>query len=388
MKPLKLAIIAGEVSGDHLGADLVIAMKDELARTTGQELELVGVGGPSLIEQGLTPLFDYSELSIIGISAVLAKLPKLFLRLRQTANAIIEAEPDILVIIDSPDFTHRVAKIVRQKQPAIPIINYVCPSVWAWKPERAAKMRTYIDHVLGVLSFEPEAVKKLGGPPLTYIGHRLVENEDAKAAREQQLNHQILDNKTILLLPGSRNSELKRMLEPLRQTATELLKLNPDIQFIMPTIARFEHRLKDEVRGWNSNCEVVVGEEAKWQAFAKADAALATSGTILLELALARIPCVSIYKTDFLAKFLIHKLIIWSAALPNIIVGYPAITEFYDNHIRPNALARQLMRLSNDTPQRSALLSALDEIHNKMQVERSPSGLAASIVLDHIKKAP
>lgn len=388
MKPLKLAIIAGEVSGDHLGADLVIAMKDELARTTGQELELVGVGGPSLIEQGLTPLFDYSELSIIGISAVLAKLPKLILRLRQTANAIIEAEPDILVIIDSPDFTHRVAKIVRQKQPAIPIINYVCPSVWAWKPERAAKMRTYIDHVLGVLSFEPEAVKKLGGPPLTYIGHRLVENEGAKAAREQQLNHQILDNKTILLLPGSRNSELKRMLEPLRQTATELLKLHPDIQFIMPTIARFEHRLKDEVRGWSSNCEVVVGEEAKWQAFAKADAALATSGTILLELALARIPCVSIYKTDFLAKFLIHKLIIWSAALPNIIVGYPAITEFYDNHIRPNALARQLTRLSNDTPQRSALLSALDEIHNKMQVERSPSGLAASIVLDHIKKAP
>lgn len=146
----RLAVIAGEVSGDLLGADLVRALRDRADGT----VELVGIGGEALEAEGLRPLFDYSELSIMGFSQVLANLPKLLARIRQTASAITAARPDALVIIDSPDFTHRVAQRVRAALPDLPVIDYVCPSVWAWKPERAPRMRAYVDHVLAVLPFE------------------------------------------------------------------------------------------------------------------------------------------------------------------------------------------------------------------------------------------
>ena len=138
------------------------------------------------------------------------------MRINQTAKAIISEKPDVLIIVDSPDFTHRVAKKVRTELPDLPIINYVCPTVWAWKPERAEKMRAYVDHVLSILPFEPEVVAQLNGPPLTYIGHRLVENEQLASARCTQKKHKLNDElKTFLLLPGSRNSEITRLMDPI-----------------------------------------------------------------------------------------------------------------------------------------------------------------------------
>ena len=175
----KLAVIAGEVSGDLLGADLVRALRTQSSST----IELVGVGGEALEAEGLRSLFDYSELSIMGFTQVLARLPKLIMRIRQTAKAIIAARPDALLIIDSPDFTHRVARKVRAALPDVPVINYVCPSVWAWKPERAPRMRGYVDHVLAVLPFEPQAMEKLQGPPTTYVGHRLASDANVLAVR-------------------------------------------------------------------------------------------------------------------------------------------------------------------------------------------------------------
>ena len=182
MSALRLAVVAGEPSGDILGGDLVRA----LAAATGAQPELVGVGGRHLISQGLDSLFDYTELSIIGFSAVILQLPKLILRIRQTADAIIAARPDCLVIIDSPDFSHRVARKVRAALPDLKIINYVCPTVWAWKPERAGAMNAYVDHVLSIFPFEPEIVARLGGPPLTYVGHRLMDDPGLVAAHAAQ----------------------------------------------------------------------------------------------------------------------------------------------------------------------------------------------------------
>lgn len=385
MKPLKVAIIAGEVSGDHLAADLVAALKRQLHDQTGQEIELFGVGGPGLVSEGLKPLFDFSELSIIGISAVIAKLPKLLRRIRQTANSIIEYDPDILIIVDSPDFTHRVAKIVREKNPRIPIINYVCPTVWAWKSERALKMRAYIDHVLSVLPFEPEIVEKLSGPPISYIGHRLMENKAAQTCRTTQLSHQISADKTILLLPGSRSSELNKNLETIQKSALEYLKFEPQTKFILPTIARFESRLQEELKSWPFDVELVVGEHDKWDAFSRADAALAVSGTILLELAIARVPCVSIYKVDFMLRMLHKTMDAWTAALPNWVADYQAIPEFFDEFARPGMLARHLYRLSSDTLQRNTMLEAFDVVHERMSVEQPPSEYGASIVLEYLK---
>lgn len=385
MKPVKVAIIAGEVSGDQLAGELIAALKTQLQEQTGREIELTGVGGPELISQGLTPLFDYSELSIMGISAVIAKLPKLLWRIRQTANSIIDFNPDVLVIVDSPDFTHRVAKIVHEKSPKIPIINYVCPTVWAWKPERAEKMRKYIDHILSILPFEPKIVEELSGPPISYIGHRLMENSEVQACRTTQLDHEPSANKTILLLPGSRNSELNKNLETIKKSAIEYLKLEPQTKFILPTIARFETRLSEELKSWPIEVELVVGEAGKWQAFSKSDAALAVSGTILLELAIARVPCVSIYKIDFMLRMLHKKMDLWSAALPNWVANYQAIPEFFDEFIQPGNLARHLYRLSNDTKQRSAMLEAFDLVHERMSVDEPPSVKGARIVIDHIK---
>lgn len=385
MKPIKVAIIAGEVSGDQLAADLIAALKTKLQQQTGKDIELFGVGGPGLISSGLKPLFDYSELSIMGISAVLAKLPKLLWRIRQTAKSIIDFDPDMFIIVDSPDFTHRVAKIVHEKNPNIPIINYVCPTVWAWKPERAVKMREYIDHILSVLPFEPEVVEKLSGPPISYIGHRLMENKAVEDSRNKQIKHQLSSHKTILLLPGSRNSELNRNLETIKKSAIEYLKLEPDTRFILPTIARFEQRLSEELKSWPFDVKLVVGEADKWDAFGQADAALAVSGTILLELAIARVPCISIYKIDIILNQHIKKLDLWSAALPNWIVDYPAVPEFYNQFAQPGALARHLYRLSNDTLQRNAMIEAFDIVHERMNVDRVPSEYGADIIIKHLK---
>ncbi|MEP3196674.1 MAG: lipid-A-disaccharide synthase [Lentilitoribacter sp.] len=385
MKPLKVAIIAGEVSGDQLAAELIAALKTKLHAQTGQDIDLMGVGGPGLVSCGLEPLFDYSELSIMGISAVLAKLPKLLWRIRQTAKSIIEFKPDIFIIVDSPDFTHRVAKIVHEKTPDVPIINYVCPTVWAWKPERALKMRGYIDHILSVLPFEPEIVEELSGPAISYIGHRLMENSAVEENRNKQCKHELSSSKTILLLPGSRNSELNRNLETIKKSAVEYLKFEPDTTFILPTIARFEQRLTDELKYWPFDVELVVGEADKWDAFGQADAALAVSGTILLELAIARVPCISIYKIDLILNQHVKKLDLWSAALPNWIVNYPAVPEFYNQFAQPGALARHLYRLSNDTLQRDAMLEAFDIVHERMSVDRPPSEHGADIVIKYLK---
>lgn len=387
MKPLKVAIIAGEASGDHLGADLVAALKRLVTEQDDRQVELVGIGGPGLKTQGLKSLFDYSELSLMGVTAILARLPKLIKRIRETANVIVAENPDVLIIIDSPDFTHRVAKVVRRKKPDIPIINYVCPTVWAWKPKRAQKMRGYVDHILSVFPFEKEAVEKLEGPPLTYIGHRLVENGGLKTARTWQLSHTLTEKKQFLLLPGSRNSEIKNLLEPLKEAAIELAEQFPEARFMIPTIPNKEQILIEKTKDWPVIVSVLSGEAAKWHCFAKADAAIAASGTILLELALARVPCISIYKTDFFIRMMMNRINLWSAALPNIIIGYPAITEYLDGMVRGRALAKRTARLAIPSLERQAVIEAFDEVHENMQVSEKPSSAGAKIVLSYLNRA-
>lgn len=379
LAPLKIAIIAGEASGDHLGADLLNAMR---AHISPRPLELVGIGGEGMTKQGLNSLFDYSELSIIGISAVVKQLPKLLWRIHQTTQAIIAADPDLLIIIDSPDFTHRVAKRIKAKLPGLKIINYVCPTVWAWKPERAPNMVAYIDHVLAIFPFEPDIVRTLNGPNISYIGHRLMENHGLLAARAQQLEKVSGDHKSFLLLPGSRSSEIKSLLPIMKSAAIDLSNTYNKVDFFMPTLPRFESYLREQTKDWPIKVNISGGELAKWEAFAKADAALAASGTILLELALARVPCVSVYKPDFLLQLLAHKITAWSAALPNLIVGYPAISEQYGDAIRPIALSKRLQRLGADTKDRHALLYAFDEVFDRMRVDETPSHKACSIIMD------
>lgn len=380
-RPLKIAIIAGEVSGDRLAADLIGAMR----MRHPERITLVGVGGDAMAGEGLESLFDYGELSIVGIGAVLARLPQLLRRIRQTARAIVAERPDVLVIVDSPDFTHRVARRVRQALPDLPIIDYVSPTVWAWKPERASAMTGYIDHVLSILPFEPEILATLGGPPTTYVGHRLVFDTQLLSARAEQHQRRRHASRTgtCMLLPGSRSGELKRLLPVFRDAAAELVGRNATLKFVMPVVRRHHDTVRQAVEDWPVKPEILLGDEAKWRGFAEADGALAASGTVLLELALAGVPCISAYKLDPAARLIISKITGWSAALPNLIAGYPVIPEYFNESARANRLARHIERLMQPTLERQAMLEGFDAVRRAMAVTRTPDEHAGEIVLGY-----
>jgi lipid-A-disaccharide synthase len=381
---LKIAVVAGEVSGDILGADLIAALKE-----TGRDVSLVGVGGDRLQAEGLKSLFDFSELSIMGITEVLFRVPGLLKRIRQTADAIIAAKPDLLLIIDSPDFTHRVARKVRAAMPGLPIVQYVCPSVWAWKEYRAPAMTAYVDLVLAVLPFEPEVMQRLGGPKTVYVGHRLAADKNILGVRAQQLGKKRDHAPTVLLLPGSRRSEIRRLAPFLADTAAEIRSRHPDAAFVLPAVARRKDLVEAEIAKWSVKPEWATGDAFKWEAFARADVAIAASGTVILELAMAGVPTVSVYKTDLLIKMMAGKIKTWSAALPNLIADYPVVPEYINEMLKPGALARWAERLMAETPQRATMMDGYRDVWRRMETDR-PSGVTAAaeiITLLNTKKA-
>ncbi|CDX24405.1 tetraacyldisaccharide-1-P synthase [Mesorhizobium sp. SOD10] len=380
-KPLKIAIVAGEESGDLLGADIVRALQ----RTTGREVQLVGIGGRHLQQLGLTPLFEGSEIALMGFSAVLRDLPRLMRRINQTAATIAAERPDCLVTIDSPDFSLRVAKKVRAAAPAIPIVHYVCPSVWAWRPGRAVAMKPYVDHILCILPFEVKALARLGGPPGTYVGHRLTQDPGVLGAAKAQSQPRDLSDdrvKTVLVLPGSRRGEVRRLIEPFGKAMSALRQRGHSLRLLLPTVPHVSELVKASVASWDDKPEIITEPERKWQAFGKADAALIASGTVSLELALAGVPMVSCYKLDPIARQLLqHMVTTWSALLPNLISDRALVPEFYDQYVRPENLARQLEALFADTGVRAWQKAGFAEIARRMATEQPSGEIAAEVVM-------
>ncbi|NML73755.1 lipid-A-disaccharide synthase [Rhizobium sp. S-51] len=384
-RPLKIAVIAGEVSGDLLGGDLIEALKG----LYDGPIELVGVGGEALERQGLRSLFDFSELSVMGLTQVLARLPRFIRLIGRTAAAIVEAKPDLLLIIDSPDFTHRVAKKVRKALPDLPVIDYVCPSVWAWKEYRAKAMLAYVDAVLAVLPFEPKVMRDLGGPATHFVGHRLASHAKIIETRRRRIERGVPATgapRTLLLLPGSRGAEISALLPIFGEAMKEFVARNGATRFLLPTVPRQEARVREMIAGWDLRPEVLIGEEAKWQAFAEADAAIAASGTVILELALATVPVVSAYKTDWLMTMIAHRIKTWTGALPNLIADYPIVPEYLNDYLRPGNLLRMAERLSSDTLQRQAMLEGYELVWQRLQTERSAGEKGASILLDLLRE--
>lgn len=382
---LKIAVIAGEVSGDLLGADLIVQLK----AMYGGPVELVGVGGEALEAQGLKSLFDFSELSIMGITQVLSKLPRLVKLISTAADAIIASEPDLLLIVDSPDFTHRVAKKVRRKRPDLAVVNYVCPSVWAWKEYRARNMLGYVDAVLAVLPFEPGVMQRLGGPPTHFVGHRLASHPDIRRVREARQARGVRAvgaKRTILLLPGSRSGEITQLLPVFGEAMKEFVDRNGDTRFILPTVPRQEARVREITKDWTLRPEILVGEAAKWKAFEEADAAIAASGTVILELALAYVPVVSTYKGDWIIRMLSHRIKIWTGALPNLIADYAIVPEYFNDVLRPASLVRWAERLSTETPQRGAMLEGYDDVWSGLETERPAGEAGAAVVLSVLEE--
>lgn len=384
-RPLRIAVVAGEESGDLLAADLVAAV----ARLSGRAVELVGVGGRHLREAGLEPLFDGSEIALVGVSAVVKDLPRLVRRIGQTARAVAEAGPDCLVTVDSPDFSLRVARKVRAADPSIPIVHYGCPSVWAWRPGRAPAMRPYVDHVLCLLPFEPEALARLGGPPGSYVGHRLATHPGIVAAAAAQASRPAAGRtgpRKLLVLPGSRRSEVRRLAEPFGEAVRVLSERGNAFEVTVPTVPHVAAMVEAACAGWAVRPRIVEGDAAKWEAFGAADAALAASGTVTLELALAGVPLVSCYRPDPLFRVLMQPWVTsWSALLPNLIADWPIVPEYFDPYVRPERLARHMEQLWADTPARAAQLDGFGSVRARMAMTRPPGELAAEAVLAHAR---
>jgi lipid-A-disaccharide synthase len=382
---IRLAIVAGEESGDILGADLVRA----LSALSGRPVELVGVGGRHLEALGLQSLFDPAEIALMGLTAVVRDLPNLVRRIGQTARHVVAARPDCLVTIDSPAFNLRVARRVRATAPSLPIVKYVCPSVWAWGAWRAPRMKAFTDHVLCLLPFEPEALSRLGGPPGTFVGHRLSHDErlGRAAARQRERWREAGAKRTLLLLPGSRRSEIAAHLDLFGETVAVLQRRGHHPRLLLPSLPDHRDILERRTAGWPRRPEIVIGEEEKWQAFAEADAALAASGTVTLELALARVPLVSCYRTDLLVRAVMPFLIsTWSASLPNLIADRVVVPEYFNGYLHPGRLARHLEALMVEGPMREAQLQGFDRVAEALATDRPAGEIAAGVVLGLIAR--
>jgi len=381
----KIFLVATEESGDRLGAGLMKVLRQRL----GGAVRFEGVGGQQMKREGLNSLFPIEELSIIGLAAVVTQLPKILRLIRLTASAVSETSPDILVIIDSPDFTHRVARRVRARDPSIPIIDYVSPSVWAWRPGRARAMRVYVDHVLALLPFEPEAYERLRGPPCSYVGHPLTEQVATlrPAAPEQTRRDEAPP--VLLVLPGSRRSEIRHHMAIFGEALGRLGAEGVAFELILPTMPHLQDAVRKGVQDWKIAPKIVIGEQEKRAAFRIARAALAKSGTVTLELALAGVPMVTAYKVGAVEAWILQRAIkVKSVILANLVVGENVVPEFLQEECTPEKLSQALRELLEESPLRQRQVEAFAKIDAIMSTgDQPPNVRAADIVLAAMRKA-
>jgi len=379
---LKIALIAGEASGDQLGFKLMLALRE-----ASPGVSFVGVGGERMEGCGLKSLFPLTDIAVMGILPVLARLPTLLARIRQAAAAVIAARPDALVIIDSPDFTHRVARRVRRALPGLPIVDYVSPSVWAWRPGRARAMRFYVDQVLALLPFEPDAHRRLGGPPCDYVGHPLIERLGELRPDADEAVRRAADPPVIIVMPGSRHSEISRLMPDIGG-ALDLVARAGAIDVVLPTLPHVERQVRASVASWPVQPRIVVGEAEKLAAFRVARAALAASGTATLELALAGIPMVGAYKVSKLEEQLRFLITAPYILLPNLILGENAIPELVQGDCTRLALGDALVPLIVEGESRALQERALARLDALMRLPggEAPSARAARIVMETIAR--
>ncbi len=382
---LSIFVVAGEPSGDQLGGKLINAIR----RAVPGPVSIQGVGAEAMEREGCSSLFPLSDVSVMGPIAILSRLPKLIRRVYQTVDAIIEANPDVLIIIDSPEFTHPIAKRVRKRNPAIPIIDYVSPTVWIWRPGRSRKMRRYVDHVLALLPFEPAVHKRLGGPRCTYVGHPLIERTEwIKSLKPQELAKTLglrKGRKILTVLPGSRQNEVTLLMKTFGEALEGVIAEVGDIEVIVPVVSSVRHMVEERLEGWPVKPHLIEGEISKFQAFRLSNAALAASGTVTLELALSGTPMVVAYRLEFIAS-LARKLATFpSIVLPNLVLEKNAFPEFLEETCTPQNLADALLPLLIGGKAHEKQMDAIKGLEKKMRLARGqPSDLAAQIVLGHV----
>ncbi|SFR03880.1 lipid-A-disaccharide synthase [Poseidonocella sedimentorum] len=381
-RPLRVFLIAGEPSGDKLGAALMEGLKSLAPGVT-----FSGVGGPRMEEQGLSSRFPMEELSVMGLTEILPKYLPLRRRMIETADAVISEAPDVLITIDSPEFCLRVARRVKAASD-IRTVHYVAPSVWAWRPKRATHMARFIDHVLALLPFEPPYMSA-AGMRCDFVGHPVVTDPQASPEESATLSAELGlgDAPTLLLLPGSRGSELKRLLPIFGETVARLLAERPDLRLILPVATpRGLPLVRDAVAGWARAPDLIDPTAPdyaarKRAAFALSDAALAASGTVSLELAAAGTPMVIAYDMSPLSRMILSRMLrIDTVTLVNLVSETRQVPEFIGAACQPDRIAPAVSSLLiAPEPQQEALRLTMERLGRGGE---APGLRAARAVLD------
>jgi len=379
-------LIAGEASGDLLGVRLMRALR----KLTGGKARFAGIGGERMLAEGLDPFFGQDELSHMGIIEVLLHLPRLLRRIRETADEVKRRGPAALITIDSPDFSFRVAKRLKAENARVPLIHYVAPSVWAWRPGRAKKIAAFLDHLMALLPFEPEYFTK-EGLACTFVGHPIVESEAAgkgDGKRFKERRNLPLDTPFLTVLPGSRMSEVKRLLPVFRAALHRLKKLHPRLQVAVPTVAPIADYVRAKTCRWPVPAIVTLGDEDKYDAMAASTAALACSGTVSVELAMARLPGAIAYKANWLTAAIVRRVVkIKFATLINIMRERFVMPEFLQENCTGENLASAAHMLLTDEKARQEQIDEFASVSSWLgQGQFVPSEKAAQVVLAVVKQ--
>jgi lipid-A-disaccharide synthase len=376
-----IIIVTGEPSGDALGGVLIAALRQR----TGGRLRIAGVGGERMQDQGLQSLFPLADVAVMGVAEVLPRAPLIFRRVRETVTAICTMRPDAVVTIDSSGFTWRIAHGLRRRGETVPLIHYVAPMVWAWRSGRARRMARWYDHLMTLLPFEPPYFERVG-LSCRYVGHPVLESgaDQGDGDRFRAAHGLAPDDLLISVLPGSRGGEVRRLMPIFAAALSRLQSLIGPFRVVVPTVATVSATVAGAVGTWPGSPIIVQRPEAKYDAFAASRAALAASGSVALELAMARLPMVVGYRLNPLTEQLLQRVLkVWQVNLVNLLLGEPLVCELLGPNCTPERLAASLVELIRDEQVRGAHLRGYDEVVRRLEGDgASPSLRAADQILE------
>ncbi len=385
VRNLNIMLVCGEPSGDALGAQLMAGLK----QLAGDRIHFSGVGGLAMAREGLTSLYSLDATAVMGLREVVPAIPKILRRVRNVVDFACRTRPDMVVVIDSPDFTHRVAQGIRKRDPSIRTVDYVAPQVWASRAYRAKKMATYFDLVLALFPFEVPFFEKYG-LKAAFVGHPVIERA-ARITGGAALRARLgvaADAPLLVLCPGSRTSEIRFILPVFRQAVALLSARIPGLVTLLPTVPHVAGKVRAATADWPTPLHITESEADKYAAFDAADVALAASGTVTAEIALSHTPMAVAYKvgglTFFLSKFL---MTVTHITLINILLGREAVPEYLQSRATPENLADAVERLFRDEAARLAQTQAMTEFGRLLgEGDEAPSLRAARVLLDFVER--
>ena len=381
-KKNKIFIIAGESSGDLIGGKLIESLVKKSEKNT---ITFFGIGGELMTKQGLKSSFPMSDLALMGITEIIPHIPKLIKRINQTVDEIIEKKPDIVITIDAPGFCFRVLKKLRKKMgdDCPKLVHYVAPTVWAWKPKRAKKISKFLDCLLVILPFEPPYFEA-HGLETHFVGHHILDsgadNGDGIAFRDK---YKILKNEKLLcLLPGSRMGEVSKLLPIFNEVSDNIGRQFTTLKIVLPVVSHAKEYIEDEVKNWKFK-PIIVNSEEKYNAFAASDVALITSGTVSLEVAMAKLPMVVAYKVNSITAFIVQRLVkVKYGSLINIIPNKEILPEFVQQKCLPSLITKKVLQLISQKTIRDKQVKISQAILKTMRYKsQSANDRAAEILL-------